>query len=64
MVYVNLHIVVDNNIMSLVVFVCVYCVYQQNVVTKEEIIELVNDKNVKELHARFDQRISFGTAGK
>ena len=36
----------------------------QNETTKQEIQRLVQDKNVAELHKRFDERMEFGTAGK
>ncbi len=42
--------------------VCLF-VHLQNVITREEVIELVHGKKIKELHARFDKHIQFGTAG-
>ncbi|XP_072041003.1 phosphopentomutase-like [Amphiura filiformis] len=37
--------------------------WDKNVITREEVLELVQGKKLKELHARFDKHIEFGTAG-
>jgi hypothetical protein len=42
----------------------IYVLCPQNEVTRQEIIALAADKNVKELQKRLCSRMEFGTAGK